>query len=261
MTASTSSSPVASGRRPFVPAVRPAALLAGGLLATVLLGGAIALTFASQDRSAASAAVQSTPILSPHPPVRTAERASRGGGRTALASVRYVTRTVAVGNSFSGMASWYGPRFQGRRTASGETFDTRDLTAASPTLPFGTRLRVCRVERCVVVRINDRGPYSEGRILDLSRAARDALGFSGVARVTATPVRTRQVAQARHVTAPKPTAQVSVRAASAVAPSAVPALMRTGSDPERPRTGTTAAVAAGGLALAAGAARLRHLRS
>jgi rare lipoprotein A len=113
--------------------------------------------------------------------------------RTVL-PVRYVTKTVAVGSTFSGQASWYGADFQGRRTASGETFNTDDLTAASKTLAFGTRLRVCRQGACVLVRVNDRGPYVGGRVLDLSRAARNALGYDGVAFVTATPVGTRTVA-------------------------------------------------------------------
>lgn len=86
-----------------------------------------------------------------------------------------------------GLASWYGGKFQGRRTASGEIFDTRQLTAAHRTLPFGTRVRVTHLEteRSVVVRINDRGPFVEGRIVDLSQAAAAAIGMggAGVARV------------------------------------------------------------------------------
>lgn len=76
-----------------------------------------------------------------------------------------------------GKASWYGPRFQGRRTASGERFDMNELTAAHRSLPFGTRVRVRNVEnqRNVVVRINDRGPYVKDRIIDLSKAAAAAL--------------------------------------------------------------------------------------
>jgi rare lipoprotein A len=79
-----------------------------------------------------------------------------------------------------GRASWYGRRFQGRRTASGEPFDMRELTAAHKTLPFGTKVRVrsLRNGREVVVRINDRGPFTKGRVIDLSRAAIKALGLS-----------------------------------------------------------------------------------
>jgi rare lipoprotein A len=76
-----------------------------------------------------------------------------------------------------GLASWYGAKFQGRRTASGERFDMNALTAAHRTLPFGTRvrLRAMATGREVVVRINDRGPVKRSRVIDLSRAAADAL--------------------------------------------------------------------------------------
>ena len=86
----------------------------------------------------------------------------------------------------TGLASWYGPGFHGRRTASGETFDSNDLTAAHRTLPFGTRIRVVNESngREVVVRINDRGPFAHGRVIDLSRAAARTIGVSGVAKVT-----------------------------------------------------------------------------
>jgi rare lipoprotein A len=72
-----------------------------------------------------------------------------------------------------GKASWYGPGFHGKRTASGERFDMNDLTAAHRTLPFGTRVRVRNPQngREVVVRINDRGPHVSDRIIDLSKAA------------------------------------------------------------------------------------------
>lgn len=78
----------------------------------------------------------------------------------------------------SGMASWYGPGFHGRTTASGERYDMYDLTAAHPTLPFGTRLRVrnARTGQTVVVRVNDRGPFKKKRILDLSYTAARQVG-------------------------------------------------------------------------------------
>jgi rare lipoprotein A len=76
-----------------------------------------------------------------------------------------------------GKASWYGPGFHGRRTASGERFDMNDLTAAHRTLPLGTRVRVRNIQNGleVVVRINDRGPRFRSRIIDLSKAAAAAL--------------------------------------------------------------------------------------
>jgi rare lipoprotein A len=82
----------------------------------------------------------------------------------------------------NGHASWYGPRFHGRLTASGERYDMYALTAAHKTLPFGTVVRV-RSEvlgREVDVRINDRGPFAPGRVIDVSRAAAEALGLVGV---------------------------------------------------------------------------------
>ena len=86
----------------------------------------------------------------------------------------------------SGHASWYGPGFHGRRTASGEIFNTNELTAAHRSLPFGTKVRVTnqRTGQSTVVRINDRGPFAHGRIIDLSRASAQAIGVSGVASVS-----------------------------------------------------------------------------
>lgn len=78
-----------------------------------------------------------------------------------------------------GTASWYGEQFQGKETASGEPFDMQDFTAAHPTLPLGTFVRVTNLRngRAVVVRVNDRGPVVDGRIIDLSYNAARALGF------------------------------------------------------------------------------------
>jgi rare lipoprotein A len=78
-----------------------------------------------------------------------------------------------------GRATWYGPKFHGRRTSSGERFDMNGLTAAHESLPFGTRVRVRNIAngREVVVRINDRAPRMRDRIIDLSKAAAAALGF------------------------------------------------------------------------------------
>ena len=78
-----------------------------------------------------------------------------------------------------GLASWYGPGFHGRLTASGERFDMNELTAAHKSLPFGTRVLVHspRTGKQVVVRINDRGPFVKGRVIDLSKAAAQVLGL------------------------------------------------------------------------------------
>lgn len=86
-----------------------------------------------------------------------------------------------------GIASWYGGKFQGRTTANGEIFDTNKFTAAHKTLPFGTMVKVTNLENgsTTTVRINDRGPFIPGRIIDLSRAAATAIDMTGkgVARV------------------------------------------------------------------------------
>lgn len=78
-----------------------------------------------------------------------------------------------------GRASWYGPNFHGKLTANGETFDMNGLTAAHRTLPFNTMVRVDNLDngRTVIVRINDRGPYVDNRIIDLSRKAASDLGM------------------------------------------------------------------------------------
>ncbi len=193
-----------------------------------------------------------------HTPVARAlpARASRGGARTVLPPARYEMRTVPVGRTFTGLASWYGGGFQGRRTASGERFDSHDLTAASRTLPFGTRLRVCRVQRCVVVRVNDRGPYVGGRVLDLSRGARAQLGFSGVARVTATPVGMRRVQVHRPETETR--AKQRVVTSGAVAPVPLPPVQEVGATSD---AGSSAAAALAGVAaLGAAGLGLAHRR-
>jgi len=92
-----------------------------------------------------------------------------------------------LASSYTGQASWYGPGFYGNRTASGEVFRPGTFTAAHRSLPFGTRVKVTNLNngRSTVVRINDRGPYSGGRIIDLAHGAATDLGVtaSGVATV------------------------------------------------------------------------------
>jgi rare lipoprotein A len=92
-----------------------------------------------------------------------------------------------VRSVLNGIASWYGPGFHGNRTANGETYNQNALTAAHKSLPFGTRVRVTHTGtgRSIIVRINDRGPYIGGRVIDLSAAAARVLGMmgSGVAPV------------------------------------------------------------------------------
>jgi rare lipoprotein A len=86
-----------------------------------------------------------------------------------------------AGSQEEGLASWYGGKFHGRKTASGERFDQNALTAAHRTMPFGTKLRVTNRKngRSVKVRVNDRGPFSSRkRVIDLSKAAAEAIGMT-----------------------------------------------------------------------------------
>jgi rare lipoprotein A len=90
-----------------------------------------------------------------------------------------------------GVASWYGTHFQGRKTATGERFDMNLMTCAHPTLPMGTWLRVTNLKnrRTAFVRVNDRGPVTDGRIIDLSYAAARTLGLAGIGKVKLEAVR------------------------------------------------------------------------
>ena len=113
---------------------------------------------------------------------------------TLLAGCASPGRIDLQGYRAEGLASYYGARHHGRKTASGERFDQHALTAAHRSLPFGSRVQVTNLGngKSVVVRINDRGPYARGRIIDLSQKAAEQLDMlrDGVARV-----RVEQVAE------------------------------------------------------------------
>ncbi|WP_439887561.1 septal ring lytic transglycosylase RlpA family protein [Pseudomonas sp. MBLB4123] len=102
-------------------------------------------------------------------------------------------RVADGGYSAEGRASYYGARHHGKKTASGERFDQHALTAAHRSLPFGSRVRVTnlRNDKSVVVRINDRGPYARGRIIDLSKEAAARLDML---RAGVVPVRVQALA-------------------------------------------------------------------
>lgn len=118
---------------------------------------------------------------------------------------------------YTGVASWYGADFHGKPTASGELYDKEAMTAAHRTLPFGTLLlvRSLDTQASVVVRVNDRGPFVEGRDLDLSEAAARILGMtlSGTARVTYSVISPAEAA-AFGQPVPGPAAQPSASAAT-----------------------------------------------
>ena len=121
--------------------------------------------------------------------------ASHAGERAAKTHATKQARTAAHsaactrarGYSAVGLASWYGASFDGRRTADGETFHMNSLTAAHPTLPLPCKVRVTNLSnrRSLVVRVNDRGPYTGHRLIDVSAQSARLLGFydRGVARV------------------------------------------------------------------------------
>jgi rare lipoprotein A len=107
--------------------------------------------------------------------------------KASLESGRKKPSKPVTKHALNGTASWYGPGFHGKKTASGEIYNQHKLTAAHKTLPLGTKARVINLDNgsTVEVEINDRGPFIAGRIIDLSRAAAGALGFvqSGTAPV------------------------------------------------------------------------------
>lgn len=110
----------------------------------------------------------------------------RGGSYTVKGQT-YYPLNQSDGYSASGRASYYGRRFQGRKTASGDRYNMHHFTAAHPTLPFGSLVRVTNLKnrRWVIVQVNDRGPFGSGRVIDVSYAAAKSLGMlkTGTARV------------------------------------------------------------------------------
>ncbi len=120
-----------------------------------------------------------------------------------------------------GIASWYGPEFHGKRTANGAIFDMNALTAAHPTLPMPSQVRVTNLEngRSLILTINDRGPFARGRIIDVSRRAAQLLGFyeKGTARVRVQAVSARDPVRVASA-APEPAPTVPRLAPSPAAP-------------------------------------------
>jgi rare lipoprotein A len=111
---------------------------------------------------------------------------SKGGGQYLVGHAYHVAGHTYVPSEMTsytavGMASWYGAAFHGRRTANGEVYDMASITAAHPTMPLPSYARVTNLENgySVIVRVNDRGPYHGGRVMDVSSRAADVLGFKG----------------------------------------------------------------------------------
>lgn len=117
----------------------------------------------------------------------------KGGGRElvgksySVAGKRYTPYEKPVGYTAVGTASWYGEAFHGRRTANGEVYDREGISAAHPTMPLPAYARVTNLlnNRSIIVRVNDRGPYHGGRVMDVSQKTADALAFRhlGTARI------------------------------------------------------------------------------
>ena len=114
----------------------------------------------------------------------------RGGKPYTINGITYYPLSSAAGYMETGVASWYGPNFHGKKTANGEIYDMHGMTAAHKTLPLGSVVEVKRIDdsRTVVVRINDRGPFAHNRIIDLSHAAARLMGIveEGTTMVTIT---------------------------------------------------------------------------
>lgn len=131
-------------------------------------------------RPAAVASAAAPAITTAPGPVPRVKGGYKVGNPYVVAGVTYVPMEDP-GYDKVGMASWYGPDFHGKQTANGELFDMSALTAAHPTLPMPSYAWVTNLRngRTILVRINDRGPYKPGRIVDVSRASARMLGFEG----------------------------------------------------------------------------------
>lgn len=167
-----------SRSRRFLGTVFVIGLLAGCAAQPTQTGQANAGTHTGAQRAGASAPLAYGEAA---PPIETPP--------SKLADAKPLDESIPDVSGFrqTGRASWYGKRFNGRRTASGERFDMNAMTAAHKTLPLAAYVRVTNTanQKTVVVRINDRGPYVRGRVIDLSYAAGRELGLqrTGIARV------------------------------------------------------------------------------
>lgn len=171
--------------RGFIRAVRPAiaALIIAPFLVACSGGGFGGLGIPHVERKAFSSKEFGVAVS---PRLSTAKNPPRGGGRQLVGkpyTVRGVTYTPQqdpTGYVASGSASWYGADFHGRQTANGEIFSANAISGAHPTLPLPSYVRVTNLDngRSIMVRVNDRGPYLHGRVMDLSYRAAEILGYA-----------------------------------------------------------------------------------
>jgi rare lipoprotein A len=152
-------------RQPVIRRPRPPKCLLAGAIVSILLAGC-ASTHHPQGWESNSA---------PQPPAATAKPGAKPGKKKAGKT----QADAPQGKKRLGEATYYAAYFEGRPTASGEPYDSRAMTAAHKTLPFGTKVKVTALDsgETAVVRINDRGPFVDGRIIDLSRKAAEQLGM------------------------------------------------------------------------------------
>ncbi|MBB4265818.1 septal ring lytic transglycosylase RlpA family protein [Roseospira visakhapatnamensis] len=161
---------------------------------------------------------------------------------------RWYTPAEDMGYDEEGMASWYGPGFHGKSTANGERFDQNALTAAHPTLPMPSMVRVTNMAngRSVNLRVNDRGPFSHNRIIDVSKRAAEMLGFRrrGTARVRVTILEEESLALRHGNRRPATTAVARpVSATRVVRPVATPPVARQAADSARSTAGQAFVIA------------------
>lgn len=156
------------------------ALVSGADAAPAPAPAVTAAPSAGKRASRAAWTVRSAPE-SHLPPQPSAAAPAEGAGETADANPEFAL-VPSRDSDQQGMASWYGPGLHGRLTASGERFDKQEFTAAHRSFAFGSRVcvRSAATGKTVVVRINDRGPFSPGRVIDLSQAAAQELGLVGL---------------------------------------------------------------------------------
>jgi rare lipoprotein A (peptidoglycan hydrolase) len=202
-----SACPMARLRRPrrLVRRVAFASIVAAGVLSTP-----------AEAREGHAGVATAALAQTTQPTQRVADTATRRSAAGNLARrARTPQRSQGPQCLSRGEARWYGPGFNGNRTASGEVFDMNRLTAASRTIPFGTWVRVTRLDngRSVVVKVNDRHAERSGLVIDLSRAAAQQIGMvgSGVARVCVTRAEPPRRATSNTRVAERPPARASAR--------------------------------------------------
>ena len=153
-------------------------MLRVSLAAAMMFGGSLTAAFAADDTTPVEAGVSATDPALPH-----FEPSPEFVSTPVVQAIPEETVAEETGRELgSGVASWYGAEFAGRRTANGERFNPSEYTAAHRTLPFGSKVRVSRGDKSVVVRINDRGPFHGNRVIDLSRAAAAEIGLVSAGR-------------------------------------------------------------------------------